>query len=108
MSADEEHHEGKLQEVVEDEVASNPSGSLDMFTLIRKQMPEVGDLKQEEGKPGNSQRALRGFEDRLLPIERSDEGIQGKRSWESCIVSPNGISPVFLVIVGHAEGVVHT
>jgi hypothetical protein len=36
VSADEKHHEGKLQEVVEDEVASNPSGSLDMFALIRK------------------------------------------------------------------------
>ncbi len=108
MSADEKHHEGKLQEIVEDEVASNPSGSLDMFTLIREKVPEVGDLKQEEGKPGDSQRALRGFEDLLLPIERSDEGIQGKRCWESCIVSPNGISPVFLVIVGNAEGVVHT
>jgi len=92
VSADEEHHEGKLQEVVEDEVASNSSGSLYMFTLIREEVPEVSDLKQEEGKP----------------IERSDEGIQGKRCWESCIVSPNGISPVFLVIVGHAEGVVHT
>ena len=49
MSADEKHHEGKLQEVVEDEVASNSSCSLDMFTLVREKVPEVGDLKQEEG-----------------------------------------------------------
>jgi len=34
MSSDEEHDEGKLQEVVEDEVASHTSSGLNIFTLV--------------------------------------------------------------------------
>lgn len=36
VSPDEEHDEGKLQKIVEDEVASYTSGSLDMLTLVRE------------------------------------------------------------------------
>jgi hypothetical protein len=39
MSSNKEHDEGKLQEVVEDEVASNTCGSLNMFTVLREEMP---------------------------------------------------------------------
>jgi hypothetical protein len=36
VTPNEEHDEGKLQEVVENEVASYTSGSLDMLTLVRE------------------------------------------------------------------------
>jgi hypothetical protein len=55
MPANEEHDEGKLQEVIEDEVAANTSSSLDMFTTLREEVPQVGDLKEEDREPGLGQ-----------------------------------------------------
>jgi len=36
VSSDEEHDEGKMQKVVEDEVAPHTSSSLDIFTFVRE------------------------------------------------------------------------
>jgi hypothetical protein len=48
MTSNEEHDEGKLQEVVEDEVASNTSGGVDILTLLREEMPYVSNLEEED------------------------------------------------------------
>jgi hypothetical protein len=41
-----------LKQVVEDEVASDSSGSLDMFAFVGEEVPHVYDLKEEECEPG--------------------------------------------------------
>ncbi len=51
MRADEEHNEGELQKVVENEVASYSSGSIDIFGITGKQSPDITDLKDEENDP---------------------------------------------------------
>jgi len=70
-------------------------------------VPQIGDLEQEEGKPGNSQQASKNWEN-LLPVEGSNESIEGKWGRESCVVTPDGISPVLSVIRRRVEGVVYT
>jgi hypothetical protein len=52
VPTDEEHNECKLEKVVEDEVTSNSSGSLDMFAFVGEEVPQVCNLKEEEGEPG--------------------------------------------------------
>jgi len=61
-----------------------------MVTVLREEVPQVSDLKEEDGEP----------------VERGNESIQGKPCWVSRIMSPNGISPVLLIIHRHAKGVV--
>lgn len=51
MTADEEHYEGKCEEVVEDEVRSDRSSSLDIMGIGREHMPLVSDLEDEENNP---------------------------------------------------------
>jgi len=92
MPADEEHDKRKLQEVIEDEVASNPSSRLNMVTVLREEVPQVSDLKEEDSEP----------------VERGNESVQSKACWVSCIMSPDGISPMLLVIHRHAKGVIDT
>jgi hypothetical protein len=45
-----------LEKVVEDEVASNSSGSLDMFAFVGEEVPQVCNLEEEEGEPETSGR----------------------------------------------------
>lgn len=52
MSTNEQHDEGKLEKIVENEMTSNSRSSLDLLSGLREQMPQVGDLEQEEGEPG--------------------------------------------------------
>jgi hypothetical protein len=40
-----------LEEVVEDKVASNSCCGLDMFAFVGEEVPQVCNLKDEEGKP---------------------------------------------------------
>ena len=54
MSTNEEHDKRELQKVVEYEVASNTSRSLDISGVIREQMPKVSDLEEEESQPRRS------------------------------------------------------
>jgi len=90
MSSNEEHDEGKLQEVVDDEVASNTRSSLNIVTVLREEVPQINDLEEEEENP----------------VERGNDSIQSKWCSECCIVSPNGISPLLPIIRGNTKGVV--
>lgn len=51
VATDEKHNERELQEVVEDEVASNSGGSVDIVCVGREQMPDIANLKDEEQDP---------------------------------------------------------
>lgn len=52
VAADEEHDPGELEEVVEDEVASDGGCGLDVVAVLGEEVPQVGDLGEEEGEPG--------------------------------------------------------
>ena len=51
VGANEEHNKAEMQEVVENEVASNTSSSVDVGIVIREEVPCVTDLKEKEGEP---------------------------------------------------------
>jgi len=51
MSADKQHDECELQEVVENEVASNTSSSIDIVGITREEMPNISDLQEENDNP---------------------------------------------------------
>ena len=52
MASDEEHHECKLKEVVEDEVTANTCSSSNVLAVRGEQAPDITDLGDEEGEPG--------------------------------------------------------
>jgi len=90
MSSDEEHDEGELEKVVEDEVASNTSCSLYFLHVLREEVPQVNNLEEEEGQP----------------VKRGHQGIEREGSRETRVLSPDGVSPFQLVILWHAIGVI--
>lgn len=51
MRADEEHDKGEVEEVVEDEVASNAGGGMNMSGIRREEVANVATLKDEEDDP---------------------------------------------------------
>lgn len=56
VGAHKEHDKGKVQEVVENEVATNTGGSVSDFGLGREQVANVSYLQDEEDDPvGNVQ-----------------------------------------------------
>jgi len=51
VGANEEHDEREMQEVVENEMASNTSSSLNVGIVTREEVPCVTNLKEEKGEP---------------------------------------------------------
>ena len=51
VAADEEHDEGELKEVVEDEVGSNGCGGVDVVSVGGEQVPDIADLEDEQEDP---------------------------------------------------------
>lgn len=56
MGADEEHDEGEVQQVVEDEMTPHTGGSLNIVGILGKEMTDVTDLQDEEYNPAQSVR----------------------------------------------------
>jgi hypothetical protein len=51
VRADEEHDEGEVQQVVQDEVAANRGGGIDLDRVLGEEIGDVADLKYEENDP---------------------------------------------------------
>ena len=51
VAADEEHNEGELEEVVEDEVGSDGGGRVDVVSVGGEQVPDITDLEDEQEDP---------------------------------------------------------
>ena len=51
VAADEEHDEGELKEVVEDEVGSNRGGGVDVVSVGGEEVPDIADLEDEQEDP---------------------------------------------------------
>lgn len=49
--ANKEHHESRVKEVVDDEVASNAGGSMGSICVAGEEMGNVAELKNKEGDP---------------------------------------------------------
>jgi len=90
VRADKEDDEGELEEVIQDEVASDAGSCMDIFGFGGEQIPDVADLEQEE-------------ED---PINLDDLRIQRVRCVVEIIDLPDGVTPVDLVVVRRMEAVV--
>lgn len=52
VGADEEHDEGKVEEVVEDEVAADAGGGVDDLGVLGEEVGDVAKLEDEEDDPG--------------------------------------------------------
>jgi len=53
VRADKENDEGKLEEVIQDEVASDTGSCMDTLGFGGEQVPDVADLEQEEEDPAS-------------------------------------------------------
>lgn len=51
VRSDKEHDEGKMEEVVEDEVAANARSSIDDVGVAREEMSNIAGLEDEEHNP---------------------------------------------------------
>lgn len=52
VRSDKEHDKGEVEEVVEDEVASNTGGSMNNVRVAREEVANVASLEEEEDNPG--------------------------------------------------------
>lgn len=59
MTANEEHHECKLQNIVEDEVAADTSSGIHPGGIAAKEVRDVADLQEEEHNPAGVSTKLR-------------------------------------------------
>jgi len=73
VTTDEEHHKSELEKIVEDEVASNSSSSLNFFGDLREEMPHIHDLEKEECEP----------------VQRGDQWIEREWSLIMLILIPD-------------------
>lgn len=51
VGAHEEHDEGELKEVVEDEVGADRGGGVDVVGVVGEEVPDIADLKSEQDDP---------------------------------------------------------
>jgi hypothetical protein len=52
VGANEEHDEGEVEEVVEDEVATHAGGGVDMIGVLGEEVGDVAELEDKENDPG--------------------------------------------------------
>jgi hypothetical protein len=52
VSTDEEHNEREVQQVVEDEVASDTCCGVHVVDIFGEKVPDISDLEDEEQDPG--------------------------------------------------------
>lgn len=52
VRADKQHHKGEVQQVVEDEMASDRACRIDVLDLTREEVSDVAELEDEEDEPG--------------------------------------------------------
>jgi len=90
VSSNEEHNEGELQQVVEDEMTPDSRGGVHVIGVGGEEMPNISDLEDPEDNP----------------VDRGDDFVQSERSIEGTIHSPNGMTPMLQIILRNVEGIV--
>lgn len=110
MGADPEQQEGRLEYIVDNEVASDVGSSSNPLGVIGKEMPDVADLKDKERNPtsvsfscGDPFRTCSLHPD--SPVDISNEGIQGEWSAMMPVLAPDGVVVALLSIAGSIEAI---
>jgi len=90
VRSDKEHDKGEVEEVVEDEVASNAGGSVNNIRVAREEVANVTSLEEEEDNP----------------VDGGDGRVQAESSGVHVVLLPDrSVSRV--AIFGTADGVVN-
>jgi len=90
VTTNEQHDEGKEQEVADDEVASYTGGSVDIVGIGGEEGPDISDLKNEENNPVNG----------------GDDGVLSERSVIQLVDSPDCMAGFLLIIPWYIERIV--
>jgi len=77
-----EHDEPKLEQIVENEMASNGSSSIDKFSVGGEQVPNVSDLEEEEQNP----------------VDGNDDHVHCKSGMEMSVLVPDTSSWQHIII----------
>lgn len=57
MTADEAHHKSKMKQVVQDEVRTAGTGSIDLLNIAREEVEDVAKLQDEQDDANSPQSA---------------------------------------------------
>jgi len=90
VPTDEEHNECEVEQVVEDEVASDTCCGVHVVGIFGEKVPDISDLEDEEKNP----------------VDGGNDNVQGERSSVNSVYIPNGMAPLLDIISGGVEGVV--
>jgi hypothetical protein len=77
VSSDEEHNEGKLQHVVEYEVATDPGRGIDPVDIGREEVCNISNLEDEKSNPEPISRCSTRYE-RLeinIPVDGGNDNV---------------------------------
>lgn len=89
VRADKEHDKCEMEEVVEDEVASNAGGSVNDVRVAREEVANVTSLENEQDNP----------------VDGSDDWVQSESSAVHVVLLPD-LSVSRVAIIGTVEGVI--
>jgi hypothetical protein len=93
---DKEHDEGEVQEVVDDEVAADVAGCVDILDVGREQMADVAELENEQDKPrlgGKPMNMPRAFASNS-PVYGHDDIVHGEARRVQVVLIPYPVAEV--------------
>jgi len=82
VAANEKHNEGELEQVEDDEVASNTGSCIDIVAILREEVANVSDLENEQNNP----------------VDGGNDRVQGKCSVMSPILTPNRTTDILSIV----------
>jgi hypothetical protein len=92
VRADKEHDKCEMEEVVEDEVASNAGGSVNDVGVAREEVANVTSLENEQDNP----------------VDGSDDWVQSESSAVHVVLLPDLSVSRVAIIIGTVEGVINS
>lgn len=99
-----EQYEGKLEDVVEYEMASHVGSSIRQFRIRSKEVPYVAKLQDQESDPFESCLAWTVRDDgENTPVQIGNKRIEGKRGGMGPVLFPDGWAAVGRKATGNAD-----
>lgn len=110
LGAGKEHDEGEVEEVVQDEVASDGRGGMLYVGVLGEEVADVASLHDPEKDPRRRMRGQRpsvgDAEGGRAPVDVGDDGVEAEGGGVAGILAPDGPGALAGDIVGGVEGVV--
>lgn len=79
VAADEEHDEGKVQQVVRDEVGPDGAGRVHLLEVAREEVHDITNLEEEQDDAGISVLATcEGFQEGLMGLSLTSRRIRAR------------------------------